>query len=151
MSQNTPDAAAEAGPSIRQLVSEVAKDAKHLFDAQAELAKTETQATQKQAAATGGLFGVAAVTGALGGLFLLITIAYVLVALGLPTWAGFGIVTLVLLLIAGITGVMGKKQAGDIKPLALTKVELARTKQALTGGPASTDVAAIPERLPQQR
>ncbi len=151
MSQDSKQIGDQVTPSIRQLVSEVAKDAKHLVQAQSELAKVERKDTQKQAAATGGLFGVAAVTGGLGGLFLLVTIAYVLVALGLPTWAGFGIVTLTLLLIAAVAGLVGKSKAGNIKPFVATKLELERTKQALSGGTPGTDVATAPGTLPQQR
>lgn len=137
-------------PSIRQLISDVAKDAKHLVQAQTELAKTESKQTQKQAATTGGLFAVAAGAGAMGGIFLLVTLAWVLVALGLPTWAGFGIVTLVLFITAAIAGIVGKKKAGEIKPLEQTKAELDRTKQALSGG-ASTEVALPTSSLPQQQ
>jgi uncharacterized membrane protein YqjE len=150
MSQESNQAGAQTAPSIRQLVSDVAKDAKHLFETQAELAKVERGETQKAAATTGGLFAVAAITGALGGFFLLVTIAWILVELGLPTWAGFGIVTLTLLLIAGITAIIGKSKASDIKPFAATKVEIERTKQALSGG-SSAEVAVRPQNVPQQR
>lgn len=137
--------------SIRQLISDVAKDAKHLMQSQAELAKVESKQTQKQAAATGGLFAVAAGAGATGGLFLLVTIAWGLVALGLPTWAGFGIVTLVLFITAGVAGVLGKKKAQQVKPFVATKAEIERTKQALTGAQPSTEVVPTPQSLPQQR
>lgn len=139
--------------SIRQLVTEVAKDAKHLLDTQTELAKVETKQTREQATATGGLFAAAAVTGALGGIFLLVTIAWILVELGLPTWAGFGIVTLVLFLTAAVTGLMGKKNAGSIQPLVLTKLELDRTKKALSGAGTGTGTAvAVPaSTLPKPR
>jgi uncharacterized membrane protein YqjE len=151
MSQDSNQVGDQAAPSIRQLVSDVAKDAKHLLQTQSELAKVERKQTQQQAATTGGLFAVAAVTGGLGGLFLLVTIAYILVALGLPTWAGFGIVTLTLLLIAAIAGLVGKSKAGEIKPFAATKVEIERTKQALGGGEPGAEVAVAPANLPQQR
>jgi uncharacterized membrane protein YqjE len=150
MSQDSNQSGGQAAPSIRQLVSEVAKDAKHLFEAQAELAQVERGQTQKAAATTGGLFAAAAITGALGGFFLLVTIAWILVALGLPTWAGFGIVTLTLLLIAAIAAMVGKSKASGIKPFAATKVELERTKQALSGG-SSAEVAVRPQNVPQQR
>ena len=151
MSQDSNQVGDQAAPSIRQLVSDVAKDAKHLLQTQSELAKVERKETAKQAGTTGGLFAVAAVTAGLGGLFLLITIAYILVALGLPTWAGFGIVTLTLFLIAVIAGLVGRSKAGENKPFAVTKVELERTKQALSGGAPSTEVATTAGNLPQQR
>jgi uncharacterized membrane protein YqjE len=138
-------------PSIKQLVQAVAKDAKHLFEVQTELAKTEVADTQKKAAVTGGLFGVAAAMAAMGGIFLLITIAYVIVELGLPVWAGFGIVTLTLFLIAGVAALVGKKKASAIKPLVLTKAEIERTKQVLSGTSSSTSVSVRPSAVPAQR
>jgi len=141
----------QESPSIRQLVSDVAKDAKHLLQAQSELAKVETKSTQKAAATTGGLFAVAAGAGAMGGIFLLVTIAWVLVALGLPTWAGFGIVTLTLFITAAVAGLLGKKKADGIKPLQATKLEIERTKQALGGGAPSTEINVRPAAVPQQR
>lgn len=137
--------------SIRQLISDVAKDAKHLLQVQAELAKVETKQTQQEAAKTGGAFAVAAGAGVMGGIFLLVTIAWALVELGLPTWAGFGIVTLVLLITAAIAGLIGKKQSRKIKALDVTKAELERTKQVLSGGRPATDVAIAPSTLPSPR
>ena len=137
--------------SIRQLISDVAKDAKHLLQTQAELAKAETQETKQQASTTGGLFAVAAGAGAMGGIFLLVTIAWVLVALGLPTWAGFGIVTLVLLVTAAITGAVGAKKARQIKKFEVTKLELDRTKKALSGAEPGSALSPRTAALPQQQ
>ncbi len=137
--------------SIRQLVSDVAKDAKHLLDVQGELAKVEMKDARDQASTTGGLFAVAAGAGAMGGIFLLVTIAWVLVELGLPVWAGFGIVTLTLFIVAGATGLVGKKKAGALKPMVVTKREIERTKKVLAGATQSTDVAVRPDTLPKQR
>ena len=47
----------------------------------------------------------------LGVIFLLVTLAYVLVQLGLQVWAGFGIVTLVLLLVGGIIALVGIRRS----------------------------------------
>lgn len=138
--------------SIRQLVSDVAKDAKHLLQAQSELAKAESSQTKQQAGTTGGLFAVAAGAGAMGGVFLLITAAWGLVALGLPAWAGFGIVAAILLLIAAVTGILGRKKAKQIHGFATTKAEFARTRRALAGGKAAgTDLVVAPGGLPEQR
>lgn len=138
MSTNEPGEA-----SIRGLVKSVASDAQRLMKTQAELATTEVKATSGEAGKTGGLFAGAAVFAAVGGLFLLITIAWVLVALGLPTWAGFGIVTLVLFLLAVILGLVGRSHAKKIKGPELAKLEWERTRQALSGKP--------PENLPVPR
>jgi hypothetical protein len=138
--------------SIRQLIADVRKDAQNLLTYQAELAKTEIKSSQQQATKVSASFVVAAVAAVLGLVFLLITLAYVLVALGLPTWAGFGIVTLVLLLVAGIAATVGAKKAKQLKGFApQTKAEIERTKAALTGQQPGTDLVAPAATLPQQR
>jgi hypothetical protein len=129
--------------SIPGLVKSVASDAQRLMKDQAALATTEIKNTQGEATKTGGMFAGAAIAGMIGGLFLLITIAYVLVALGLPTWAGFGIVTLLLFLIAAILGLVGRSHAKKIKGPERAKLEWERTRQALSG--------KEPENLPVPR
>lgn len=142
----------EQAPSIRQLIGDVKRDASHLLKTQSELAKTEGKSNQQAITGTGVSFVIAAGAGAIGGLFLLVTLAYVLVALGLPTWAGFGIVTLVLFLTAGIAGAIGAKKSKGIKGLKVTKIELERTKAALTGASGTaTDLAVRPSSLPEPR
>lgn len=129
--------------SIRQLVKSVSADASRLLKSQGELAQTELKSSQKEAGTTGGMFAGAAVFGGLGLVFLLVTIAYVLVQLGLPTWAGFGIVTLFLLIVAAIMALIGRSHAKRIKGPELAKAEWNRTKQVLSG--------KQPEALPAPR
>lgn len=129
--------------SIRDLIQSVGADAQRLAKAQAELASTELQQTKQEAAATGGLIGAALALGGLGVVFLLVTLAYVLVALGLPTWAGFGIVTLLLLLGAGVLGAAGRSKAKGITGPTRAVAELKRTAQVLSG--------KQPETLPTVR
>ncbi len=124
---------------IRELIGSVTSDAKKLAQSQSELAKLEIRSTGKDAGAAGGMFAGAAAVGGMGGIFLLITIAYVLVALGLPEWAGFGIVTLVLILVAGILAAVGSSKAKSAKgAMELTKLEWERTQKALSGKPQET-------------
>ncbi|MFN8125064.1 MAG: phage holin family protein [Candidatus Nanopelagicales bacterium] len=136
-------------PTIRQLVQSVAADAQRLAKAQTELARTEIKSTEQDVAATGGMFVGAAVTGFLTLVFLLITLAYVLVAVGLPVWAGFGIVTLLLIIVTAILGLLGRKRARTISGPKLAKSEFERTKQLLSGSkpevlpvPRSSDAVA---------
>ena len=84
----------------------------------------------------------------MGGIFLLVTFAYVLVALGLPVWAGFGIVTLVLFIVAAVLGLLGKKESAKIKGPDRTIVQIEQTKAALQSAVEQpTDVQrALPER-----
>lgn len=130
-------------PTIRELVKSVTADSQRLMKAQSELMRTEVKSSEEAAGATAGMLIGAAVLGGLGAIFLLVTIAYVLVALGLPVWAGFGIVTLVLLIVAAILGALGKKRAKSITGIPRAKAEFAQTRQMLSG--------KQPERLPAQR
>jgi len=124
--------------SLKALVQAAVADLQRLIKAQVELAKLELQQTGKAAGKASGLLVGALTMAGLGGLFLLVTIAYVLVALGLPVWAGFGIVTLALFLVAAVLGLMGKKAANGIKGPEQTVIEIERTKaavkEALSGG-----------------
>lgn len=120
-------------PSIRELVKSVTTDAQRLMKAQTELVRTEVKSSEQAAGATAGMLIGAAAVGGIGAIFLLVTIAYVLVALGLPTWAGFGIVTLVLLIVAAVLGLLGRKRAKSINGIPVAKAEFERTKQMLSG------------------
>jgi membrane protein implicated in regulation of membrane protease activity len=133
----------ESDPSIRQLIASVQSDAQKLLKAQAELAGTELKGSQQEAAATGGMFAGAAFTAVIGVIFVLVALAYGLVALGLPVWAGFLIVAVLLLIVAAILAAVGKKRSKKIKGPELAKAEWARTKQVLSG--------KQPEVLPAQR
>lgn len=137
--------------SILKLVKSVSSDAQKLLKAQGELATTELKGSQKEATATGGMFAGAAVFGGLGLVFLLVTFAYVLVQLGLPTWAGFGIVTAFLLIVALILGLVGRSRAKKIKGPELAKAEWERTKLALSGKqpevlPATRSTSTVAQR-----
>lgn len=117
-------------PSVRELVASAANDVSTMVSAQVELAKAEMAASAKQAGSTFGLIAAGIGLASVGGLFLLVTIAYVLVELGLPVWAGFGIVTLVLFIVAIILLLVGKKHANKITGPVETKKQIELTKEA---------------------
>ena len=52
-------------------------------------------------------------------------------AMGLPTWAGFGLVSLFLLVSAIVTGILTKKNASTIKGPDLSMAELRKTQETL--------------------
>lgn len=123
----------QAPPSIKQLVTKTATDAQRLAKAQIALLQAEM-------AETGGRIGKGSALGiATAGIaffatgFLLLTLAFVLVALGLPIWAGMLIVTVLLLASAAVTALLARKSFEGIKAPELSKVELERTKAALAG------------------
>lgn len=121
---------------IATLVSSAISDITTLVSDQIELTKVEVKTSAQTAGRAFGLLGAAAAVAGLFVLFLLITIAWVLVALGLPTWAGFGIVTLLLLITAAILAVVGRKKMQSVKGPQTAMAELEATKQAFAGGGA---------------
>ena len=74
---------------------------------------------------------------------LLVTLALVLVQLGLPPWAGFLIVAGLLILTAVITALLARKNFNEIQPPSLAMAEFEKTKAALSGAPAP-DLAGGP-------
>ena len=122
--------------SLGAMVKGVTEDISTLVRGEIELAKTEIRDTAKTAASGGGLLAVAGVTAFLGVIFLLLTLAWVLVQLGLPTWAGFGIVTLLLIIVAVILGLVGKKQLDTVKGPERSQASIEKTKAVLARKPA---------------
>jgi membrane protein implicated in regulation of membrane protease activity len=101
--------------SIGELVSSIMEDFSTLIRGEIELAKAEMREAAKQAGTGAGLLAGAAFLGFFSFTFLLVAAAYGLVAAGLPVWAGFLIVALVLLLIAAILGALGAKSLKQVK------------------------------------
>ena len=70
----------------------------------------------------------------LGVIFLLVTLAYVLVQLGLPVWAGFGIVTTGSpLLVGAILVLVGHSRAKHVQGPERSIAALEATKSTLRG------------------
>jgi hypothetical protein len=118
------------------MVSGVTEDISTLMRGEIELAKAELRETVQVASRGGGLLAGAGVLAFLGFVFLLVTIAYV-ISLWLPVWAGFGIVTLVLIIVAAILGVIGKKRLDEMKGPEITQQSLQKTKAVLSRKPAA--------------
>lgn len=116
-------------PSIRELLGQVANDAVRLGKAQLALVQTELKASTDAVTKTGAFFMVAAMMGLFGFIFILVTIAYVFVQLGLPTWAGFGIVALLLIIVAAIFALAGRAQAQKVKAPIVALQEFETTKK----------------------
>lgn len=120
-------------PSIKDLVGRTVADAQRLARAQVALLQAEM-------AQTGGKIGMGSVLGLVtaglavfAALFLLLTLAFVIVALGLPIWAGMLIVAVLIIAAAATTGLLARKNFSEIKAPALSKAEFERTKAALAG------------------
>lgn len=120
-------------PRISDLLGRAVSDAKRLATAQVALTRSElNQSTGKLA--TGSIFGVVALGMiTLGAIFLLFTLVYVLVQLGLPIWASFLIIT-VLLFIGAAAFLLGAKRTfSSIQGPTLAIAEFEKTKQAFSG------------------
>ncbi|MBI1378821.1 MAG: phage holin family protein [Frankiales bacterium] len=117
--------------TLGSLVSGVGEDISTLVRGEIELVKAELAESARSAGMGTGLLVGAAVLGFLGLIFVLLTLAWVLVALGLPTWAGFGIVALLLLVVTGILALLGRNRLQKVKGPELTQASIAKTKAVL--------------------
>ena len=133
-------------PSIKDLVAKAAAEAQRLAKAQAALLKTEMSESGTKAGIGGGLGLATAVIAGFATLFLLLTLAFVLVALGLPVWAGMLIVAIILLIAGTITALLARKNFEEAKPPTLAIEEFEKTKAALSGKPMveATDLPGLP-------
>ena len=96
-------------PSVGALVQSAMADVSTLVRAEIELAKAEIGRSAKKAGISVALFGAAGVFAALAGIYLFVTIAEGLTALGLPRWVSYLIVTVFLLVLAGIAALIGMR------------------------------------------
>jgi membrane protein implicated in regulation of membrane protease activity len=100
--------------SIGALVQSAMADVSTLVRNEIELAKSEVGRSAKKAGASVALFAVAGVMLAFAGLFFFVLVAEAL-ALVLPRWAAYGIVTLFLLIVAGIAALIGKRMISRLE------------------------------------
>ena len=117
--------------SLGSLVTGVTEDLSSLIRGEIELAKTELRDSAQVASKGAGLIAAAVGVASMAGLFLLLTFAWLLVQWGLPFWAAFGIVTLILAIVAVVLGLVGRKQLQDIKGLERSNQSLAKTRELL--------------------
>lgn len=101
--------------TIGQLVADASHEVEGIFRSEVALAKAEMAAGAKSMGMGAGLLVGAAFVGLLSLIFLFHTIVAV-IAIWLPEWAGYLIVTGFLLLIAGVLALLGKNALGKAKP-----------------------------------
>ena len=117
--------------SLKQLVTQTISDGTRLLRAQVNLTTTELSETTKTIGKISLLALIAVYLISMGAIFVLIAIAYALVALGLPTWAGFLIVAVTLLLVAAILGVLIRSKGKTVKGPTLASKEWKKTSESL--------------------
>jgi membrane protein implicated in regulation of membrane protease activity len=105
----TDGTAAADEPSVGSLVQSAMADISVLIRSEVELAKAEIGTSAKKAGISVGLFGAAGVLAAFAGIFFFITVAEFLTWLGLPRWVSYLIVFALLILLAGIAALIGKR------------------------------------------
>ena len=101
--------------SIGALVQSAMADMSTLIRSEIELAKSEITTSAKKAGISVALFGAAGVFAAFAGIYLFVTVAEALTALGLPRWVSYGIVTVFLLVLAGIAALIGRRMIKKIE------------------------------------
>lgn len=98
----------ETERTVGQLVADASHDISALVQNEIQLAKAEVTKGLGFGGKGAGLLGGAAFLGLLGLIFLFHTLARV-IAIWLPVWAGYLIITVVLLLLAAALGLLGYK------------------------------------------
>lgn len=135
MSITRSDQQARAGrsaPSLGTMVSGVTEDLGLLVKDQIALTKSELRESVRTAATSSVMLAVAAFVALLAVIFLLVTIAYAIVAAGLPVWAGFGIVTLALLVVAAVLGLVGSRRLRGLHGPERSLHQLSETQAMLS-------------------
>ena len=132
---NTPATTTPPDDSIAALISQVTEESSRLVRTELKLAQVEMTAKAKTAGVGIGAFGVAGVL-ALFGIGCLIVTAIFALALVLPTWAAALIVGVVVLAVAGVAALIGKKKVGEAAPAVPTttvenvKADVAEIKES---------------------
>lgn len=102
--------------TIGQLVADISRETSGLVQAEINLAKAELKKDAVSAGVGAGMFGGAALFGLTGFTFLWVTIGFVLMeVVGWSGWLSFGVVTLFLLVVAGILALVGKSKVTKVK------------------------------------
>jgi Na+-transporting methylmalonyl-CoA/oxaloacetate decarboxylase gamma subunit len=125
------------------MISGVTADLSTLVRGEIELVKAELRDTARTAGKGGGLVAGAVIVGSTGALFLLLTIAWLLDE-WLPTWAGFGIVTLVLIIVAVVLGLVGRNELEKVKGPELSPESIQKDKELFARNPFGSKTTADP-------
>ncbi len=134
-------------PTIGNLVKDATANASTLFRAELALAKSELVTEAKKAGAGSGLIVGAAVLLLYASLFFFVFLGFLL-DLWLPTWAAFGIVFLILLIVSiaaiGVGYILFKK----LKAPEKTIESLNSIAEVIPGRPSPTGGVAHPQIPP---
>lgn len=99
--------------SIVGAVKNLASDLSQIFKSEISSAKAELQDSIAKIGKGAGLFGGAGLIGIFAAEFLLLALLFGLIALGLRAWLAALIVGVMLVVVAGVLAMMGKKNVAD--------------------------------------
>jgi uncharacterized membrane protein YqjE len=131
MAQHT----AQSAPSTAELLTRLTEQTSQLVRDEVALAKLEIAQKARSAGIGAGAFGAAGVL-ALFGLGTLIATAILALAEAMPAWLAALIVTVTLLVIAGIAALVGKKKVAHATPplpeeaIESVRLDIAEVKEA---------------------
>ena len=116
MSDPRPEAATPgAEPTVAQLIQQVTEESSRLVRTELKLAQAEMTEKAKTAGVGLGAFGAAGILALYGVGCLILTGVYAL-SLVLPAWAAALIVGAVVLAVAGVAALVGKKKVSEATP-----------------------------------
>lgn len=129
----TPPPTNDAEKSLGDIVGEVSEKASLLVREEIELAKVEVITKAKTLGRGAGVGAAAGVFGIFAVVMALNTLAWLFAdLLGDTAWVGFGIVTLLLLVLAAVAGLLAKKWLSSGAPTPDQAIEEAKiTREAL--------------------
>ena len=116
--------------TLGQLVASASQDISTLVRSEIALAKAEVSVQMKKAGKGGGLLGAAGVVAFYSVYFIFTTIAEGIQALGLSRWLSFLIVTVFMLLVAGILAMLGVRRMKTVNPKPEKTITEAQTTVA---------------------
>ena len=137
----------EAGQnSISFLLKDASSQISRLVRTEIELAKAEAVQSAKKGGIGGGLLAVAGIIALYSSFFFFFTLAEILDAVGLPRWAAFGIVFLLMLVLAGVLAFAGIKFIKQVKKPEATIESMGQIKEVIPSGKGGDDASGAVRR-----
>ena len=134
--------------TLGQLVASATQDISTLVRSEIALAKAEVSVQVKKAGVGGGLLAGAAVIAFYSVYFIFTTIVEGIQALGLPRWLSFLIVTVFMLLVAGVLAWLGVRKMKTVNPTPEKTISEAQETVAALKSAAEHPGTTVPAPRP---
>lgn len=136
----------EAGQnSISYLLKDASSQISRLVRTEIELAKAEAVQSAKKGGIGGGLLAVAGIIALYSSFFFFFTLAWI-IDVWLPTWAAFGIVFLLMLVLTGVLALVGIKFLKQVKKPEATIESMGQIKEVIPSGKGGDDASGAVRR-----